>query len=102
MSAAMSGAFRWPPSKRRGWHFIGIVKEQDMAASADILLAIRELTSSKQIDRSELHGLLTDGINAALAKKHGPNVQAEVSIDEANGAIRIVLLKDVVAEVTDS
>src|SRR5438270_11055461 len=73
-----------------------------MAASVEILQAIRELTSSKQIDRSELHGLLTDGINAALAKKHGPNVQAEVSIDEANGAIKIVLLKDVVAEVTDS
>src|SRR6266542_1394762 len=72
-----------------------------MGASADILLAIRELTSSKQIDRSELHGLLTDGINAALAKKHGPNVQAEVSIDEAKGTIKIVLLKDVVAEVTD-
>ena len=73
-----------------------------MAASVEILQAIRELTSSKQIDRSELHGLLTDGINAALAKKHGPNVQAEVSIDEANGAIKIVLLKDVVAEVVDS
>jgi N utilization substance protein A len=72
-----------------------------MAASLEILQAIRELTSSKQIDRSELHGLLTDGINAALAKKHGPNVQAEVSIDEANGAIKIVLLKDVVAEVVD-
>jgi transcription termination/antitermination protein NusA len=87
--------------KKRGWHFIGTVKEQDMAGSADILLAIRELTNSKQIDRTELHGLLTDGINAALAKKHGPTVQAEVSIDEANGAIKIVLLKDVVAEVTD-
>src|SRR3989449_764146 len=73
-----------------------------MAASVEILSAIRELTNSKQIDRAELHGLLEDGINAALAKKHGPTVQAEVDIDESKGAIKIVLLKDVVAEVTDS
>src|SRR6266702_6842421 len=73
-----------------------------MAASVEILTAIRELTNSKQIDRAELHGLLEDGINAALAKKHGPTVQAEVDIDESKGAIRIVLLKTVVEEVTDS
>jgi N utilization substance protein A len=72
-----------------------------MIGSADILNAIRELTNSKQLDRSELHGLLEDGIHAALAKKHGPNVQAEVEIDEARGTIRIVLLKTVVEEVTD-
>ncbi len=69
--------------------------------SADILNAIRELTNTKQLDRSELHGLLEDGIHAALAKKHGPNVQAEVEIDEDRGTIRIVLLKTVVQEVTD-
>src|SRR4029453_10026003 len=73
-----------------------------MIGSADILNAIRELTNSKQLDRSELHGLLEDGIHAALAKKHGPNVQAEVEIDEDRGQIRIVLLKTVVEEVTDS
>src|SRR5215213_2512020 len=73
-----------------------------MIGSADILNAIRELTNSKQLDRSELHGLLEDGIHAALAKKHGPNVQAEVSIDEDRGNIRIVLLKTVVEEVTDA
>src|SRR6476620_6425527 len=73
-----------------------------MAASVEILTAIRELTNSKQIDRAELHGLLEDGINAALAKKHGPTVQAEVDIDENKGQIRIVLLKTVVEEVTDS
>src|SRR5574338_1151790 len=73
-----------------------------MIGSADILNAIRELTNSKQLDRSELHGLLEDGIHAALAKKHGPNVQAEVEIDEDRGTIRIVLLKTVVEDVTDS
>lgn len=72
-----------------------------MAGSADILTALRELSNLKQITREELHGLLQDGIHAALAKKHGANVQAEVEIDEARGEIRIVLLKTVVDEVTD-
>ena len=72
-----------------------------MAGSTEILTAIRELSNSKQLDRTELHGLLQDGIHAALAKKHGPTVQAEVTIDEATGAIRIALLKTVVEAVTD-
>ena len=72
-----------------------------MVGSAEILSAIRELTNSKQIDRTELHGLLQDGIYAALAKRHGPNVQAEVNIDDDRGEIRITLLKTVVEEVTD-
>ncbi|HEY0243263.1 MAG TPA: transcription termination factor NusA [Gemmatimonadaceae bacterium] len=73
-----------------------------MAGQLEILTAIRELTNTKQLDKSELHGLLFDGITAALAKKHGPTVQAEVSIDEDKGTIRIVRLRTVVAEVTDA
>lgn len=73
-----------------------------MTGTAEILTAIRELSNLKGLDRTELHGLLQDGIHAALAKKHGPTVQAEVEIDENRGNIRIVLLKTVVAEVTDS
>ncbi|HNV76586.1 MAG: transcription termination factor NusA [Gemmatimonadaceae bacterium] len=72
-----------------------------MTGTAEILTAIRELSNLKGLDTTELHGLLQDGIHAALAKKHGANVQAEVEIDEKKGAIRIVLLKTVVAEVTD-
>jgi N utilization substance protein A len=72
-----------------------------MAGSAEILTALRELSNLKQITREELHGLLQDGIHAALAKKHGANVQAEVEIDEVKGEIRIVLLKTVVDDVTD-
>ncbi len=72
-----------------------------MVGSAEILAAFRELSNSKQLDRTELHGLLQDGIHAALAKKHGVNVQAEIEIDEDKGAIRIVLLKTVVEEVSD-
>ncbi|HJR43070.1 MAG TPA: transcription termination factor NusA [Gemmatimonadaceae bacterium] len=72
-----------------------------MVSSGDILNAIREITNTKQLDRAELQGLLTDGIFAALAKKYGPNVQADVEIDEGKGAIRIVRLRTVVEEVTD-
>lgn len=72
-----------------------------MVGSAEILAAFHELASAKQMDRAELHELLRDGIHAALAKKHGANAQAEIEIDEDKGAIRIVLLKTVVEEVTD-
>ena len=48
------------------------------------------------------HGLLQDGIHAALAKKHGANVQAEVEIDEKKGAIRIVLLKTCLLYTSDA
>ena len=72
-----------------------------MVSSADMLAAVRELSNTKQLDRAELHALLEDGIMAALAKKYGPNVQAEVDIDEGKGDIRIVLLKTVVETVED-
>ena len=72
-----------------------------MAGSAEILTAIRELSTLKQIERSELRELLQDGIHAAVTKKHGPTVQAEVDIDEDKGEIRIVLLKNVVETVED-
>ena len=72
-----------------------------MSGAAEILAAFRELSNSKQMDRTALHDLLKDGILAALAKKHGPNVQAEIDIDEVKGAIRIVILKTVVEEVVD-
>jgi transcription termination/antitermination protein NusA len=73
-----------------------------MVSSEEILSAFRELSNTKQLDRAELYGLLQDGIMAALAKKYGPNVQAEVNIDDGKGDIRIVLLKDVVETVEDA
>ncbi|HET8770365.1 MAG TPA: transcription termination factor NusA [Gemmatimonadaceae bacterium] len=72
-----------------------------MAGSAEILTALRELANSKQIERQELQELLKDGILAALAKKHGPTVQAEVEIDDVKGDIRIVILKKVVETIED-
>ncbi len=82
-------------------HSTGNDRGLRMIGSAEILAAFRELSNSKQLDKSELHQLLQDGIHAALAKKHGANVQAEIEIDEAKGSIRIVLLKTVVEEIED-
>src|SRR5687768_351036 len=73
-----------------------------MVSSSDILNAIRELANTKQLDKAELHGLLSDGIFAALAKSYGPTVQAEVEIDEGTGDIHIVRLRTVVDGVTDA
>ncbi|HTI64239.1 MAG TPA: transcription termination factor NusA [Gemmatimonadaceae bacterium] len=73
-----------------------------MVSSAEILAAFREVSNTKQLDRAELYALLQDGILAALAKRYGPNVQAEVDIDDGKGDIRIVLLKTVVDAVEDS
>lgn len=72
-----------------------------MVSSTEILAAFREVSNTKQLDRAELYGLLQDGIMAALAKKYGANVQAEVTIDDAKGDIKIVLLKTVVDVVED-
>src|SRR5215208_5157382 len=73
-----------------------------MAGAAEIPAAFRELSNAKQMDKAELYGLLQDGILAALAKKYGPTVQAEVDIDEGKGDIKIVLLRTVVDVIEDA
>ncbi len=72
-----------------------------MASSTEVLSAFKELAQLKQLDRNELRDLIRDGVLAALAKKYGPNVRAEIEIDELTGTIKITVLKEVVAEVED-
>jgi transcription termination/antitermination protein NusA len=72
-----------------------------MANTADVVSALKELTSAKQLERAELIDLLKDGLHAALVKRYGPNVRPEISVDELKGTIRVVILKTVVAEVED-
>ncbi len=72
-----------------------------MANATEVVSAIRELTNTKQLDRGELIDLLKDGLHAALIKRYGPNVRAEISVDEMKGTIRIVVLKTVVENVED-
>src|SRR6267142_795532 len=72
-----------------------------MANATDVVSAIKELTNTKQLERSELIDLLKDGLHAALVKRYGPNVRSEIGIDEMKGTIRIVVLKTVVETVED-
>ena len=73
-----------------------------MSGSPEVLSAIRELTTSKQLDRAELLDLLRDGIHAALARRYGPNVRFELEFDELKGAIKVVRLRQVVEVVEDA
>src|ERR1044071_5454854 len=68
----------------------------------DFVFAIREMKNTQQLERSELIDLLKDGLHAALVKRYGPNVRAEIGIDELKGSIRIVVLKTVVETVEDA
>jgi N utilization substance protein A len=66
-----------------------------------VLAAFREMIANKNLSRTDLHDLIKDGIMAALARRYGPTVEAEIEIDEQAGDIRITVLKQVVAEVED-
>ncbi|HEX9393437.1 MAG TPA: NusA N-terminal domain-containing protein, partial [Gemmatimonadales bacterium] len=72
-----------------------------MANATEVVTALKELTTAKQLERGELLELLKDGIHAALVKKYGPNVRSEITIDEMKGAIRVVILRTVVEAVED-
>ncbi len=73
-----------------------------MADATQVLAAFREMIANKNLSRDDLHDLIKDGIMAALARRYGPNVEAEIRVDEEAGDIKITVLKEVVAEVEDS
>ncbi|HEX6088902.1 MAG TPA: transcription termination factor NusA [Gemmatimonadales bacterium] len=72
-----------------------------MSGSAEMLAAFRELATTKQLERSDLLDLLRDGIHAALMRKYGPNVRFELNVDELQGTIEIIRLRQVVEDVED-
>jgi N utilization substance protein A len=72
-----------------------------MSGSAEVLGAIRELTTSKQLDRTELVALLRDGIEAALTRGFGPTVKFELDFDDLKGTMRVIRLRQVVETVED-
>ena len=80
---------------------INAVGGEWMAGSAEMLAAFRELTTAKQLERSDLLELLRDGIHAALVRKFGPNVRFELNVDELQGTIKVVRLRQVVETVED-
>jgi len=73
-----------------------------MSGSAEMLAAFRELATTKQLERSDLLDLLRDGIHAALMRKYGPNVRFELNVDELQGTIEIIRLRQVVEDVEDA
>jgi len=73
-----------------------------MGNAAPVIAAFREMIANKNLSREDLHDLIKDGIMAALARRYGPNVEAEVRVDEAAGDIAITVLKEVVETVEDS
>ena len=66
-----------------------------------VLAAFREMVANKNMSQDDLHDLIRDGMMAALARRFGPNVEAEIIIDEAQGGIKITVLKEVVETVED-
>jgi transcription termination/antitermination protein NusA len=70
--------------------------------ASQILAAFREMIGAKNLSRGDLQDLIKDGIMAALARRYGPNVQAEIRIEEDGGDIKITVLKEVVAEIEDA
>lgn len=72
-----------------------------MPNAAQIVAAFRDVASTKSLSPEEMNDLIKDGILAGLARIHGPNVQAEISINEDSGEFDIVVLRRVVEEVED-
>ncbi len=72
-----------------------------MANAGQIVAALRDIGSTKDLSPDEVHDLLKDGILAGLQRLHGPNVEAEIDIDEHTGEFDIVVLRRVVEEVED-
>ena len=53
-----------------------------------ILAAFREMIANKNLSRDDLHDLIKDGIMAALARRFGPTVEADIRIDDPTFADR--------------
>ena len=67
-----------------------------------IIAAFRDIAATKSLEPDEVNELIRDGIHAGLARIFGPNVDAEINIDDTAGDIDMVVLKRVVESVEDS
>jgi N utilization substance protein A len=72
-----------------------------MSEASDIVAALRDVASTKSLSPDEMNDLIEDGIMAGLMRIYGPNVDAEIELDDASGDIEIIVLKRVVEEVED-
>jgi hypothetical protein len=104
-NGASSVASRWLTSRRRGWRFTCNRTQSEGISDGQFCRDSRRVSRGVEHQAARSRGTVrtADGrYLAALAKKYGPNVQAEVNIDDGKGDIRIVLLKTVVPVVEDS
>ena len=69
--------------------------------TGQIVAAFRDVATTKSLSPDEVNELLKEGIRAGLARIYGPNVQAEINIDDALGGFEITVLRRVVDEVED-
>ena len=69
--------------------------------AGQMVAALRDVESAKNLSRDEVNDLLKDGILAGLARIYGPNVQAEININETTGDVEITVLRRVVEAVED-
>jgi N utilization substance protein A len=72
-----------------------------MTDAGQIVAAFRDIAATKNLSSDDVYDLIRDGIVAGLVKIYGPNVEAEIDIDEGSGDIDITVLKRVVEEVED-
>ena len=72
-----------------------------MAGSTEMLAAFRELTTAKQLERSELWTCCGTAFRPRWSSKFGPNVKFELSVDELQGSIKVTRLRQVVETVED-
>ena len=72
-----------------------------MIDAGQIVAAFNDVATTKSLTTEEVNDLLRDGIMAGLSRIHGPNVQAEITIDDTTGGLDIVVLRRVVEEVED-
>ena len=71
-----------------------------MSDQIPVIEAFRVMAANKSLSDNELHDLIRDGIHAALARRFGGPVEAEIEI-RPEGDMKIVVLKEVVETVED-
>ena len=69
--------------------------------AGQMVAALRDVASTKSLTHDEVNDLLKDGILVGLARIHGPNVQAEIKVDDISGEVEIIVLRRVVEVVED-
>lgn len=71
-----------------------------MSEQIPVVEAFRVMTANKSLSEAELYELIVEGIHAALARRFGGPVEAEIEVHD-DGDIGITVLKEVVKEVED-